>query len=238
MTPRYHFGLLVLAALLVPMTLHANRIPPTTRPLPGPVRTMSSRSLVSPCVLGVAGPAASVVSYVLPPDDQYFTYLDPEQAGCTGSNGIELTAAHIQVEFPYALDTPVLVGIVRANLDDGDCPAPRRGEYLFPPTLMTLSGPGTGAYDIALPLPAGCTIEEPAFLEITFTEWGPWWEVPSLLITSACEPCRSYNYYPGDGYDLCTFGFEGNPVMYVEGSPVSVVPVAKRTWGRLKTLYR
>ncbi len=235
---RDYFGLAVIAALCVSADARAERIVPPTRPAAPKVTRLPASTRAATCQLGVEGPAAYVVSYVIPPDDQYYTLVDPTEEGCEAQHGVQLVAAHIGVDFPYAFETPVRVGIVRADLTDPECPVPMPGQYLCPPVTQMLGAPGTGAFDIALPLAGGCTLEEKAFLEITFTEWGDWWEVPSLLLGGACAPCTSYNYYPGDDYDLCTFGFEGNPIMYVEGSPLSVVPAARGTWGRLKTMYR
>lgn len=219
----------------------AARSVPVLRPLTQPTRPLQAgvhASEPGTCALGVTGPAASVVSYVIPPDDQYYTLLDPEDCACAGHGGYALTAAHIVVEFGYAFGTPVRVGVVRADLSDPECPQPVPGDYVVPPLDYSLAAPAGGVFDVELPLAPGACLTGPAFLEITFTEWGDWWEVPSLVLTASCEPCRSYNYYPGDDYDLCTFGFTGNPLMYAAANCCTTVPAQRRTWGRLKSIYR
>lgn len=219
----------------------AARNVPVLRPLTMPTRPLQAGAHASDpgtCMLGVTGPAASVVSYVIPPDDQYYTLLDPEDCACAGHGGYTPTAAHIVVEFGYAYDTPVRVGVVRADLSDPECPKPVPGDYLVPPLDYALAAPAGGVYDVEMPLTAGACLTETAFLEITFTDWGFSYEVPSLVLTASCEPCRSYNYYPGDDYDLCTFGFPGNPIMYAAANCCTSVPALHGTWGRLKSIYR
>lgn len=235
---RYALGAALLAVCLLPAAAEAARPTPTFRPLGVSVRPATPARSIATCNLGVTGPAVFTVSYVIPPDDQYYTLLDPAEQGCEAQGGVQIHAAHIGVEFQYAYETPIRVGIVQADLSNPECPVPVPGAYLCPPTDYMLAGPGTGAYDVTLPLATSCTLTGPAFLEITFTEWGDWWEVPGLLLTGQCAPCNSYNYYPGDHYDLCTFGFEGNPIMYVDAVADAALPVARGTWGRIKTMHR
>ncbi|MFN8587849.1 MAG: hypothetical protein U0704_08585 [Candidatus Eisenbacteria bacterium] len=227
-----------LLLLCVAAPSHAQRSLPVARALQLPVQRGTSTRTAPSCALGVTDPAVYVVSYVIPPDDQYFTLLDAGDTDCSGSGGVQLTEAHLAVEFSYGYETPVRVSVVRADLSDPECPKPIPGSYLCPPTDYMLSAPSGGAWDLALPLPATCSLAGKAFLEITFTEWGFSYETPALLLTGGCEPCTSFNYYPGNHYDLCSYGFEGNPIMYAVGLPESVVPVRAGTWGRLKLGYR
>lgn len=235
-----------LLATLVALALTAGaaeaaRPVPAFRPFTGsPLRLAAgaTASSVATCPLGVLGAPASIVGYVYPDDDQYYTLIDPTETACSGAGGALVIAGHIVAEFQYAYGTPVRVGIVQADVSDPECPVPMPGAYLCPPIDYMLESPAGGVYDVSLPLGGGCAITGPAFLEITFTEWGPWWEVPGLVLTASCEPCVSYNYYPGDHYDLCTFGFDGNPVMYADAMVNGVVPARTRTWGALKSVYR
>lgn len=190
------------------------------------------------CTLGVTGAPAWSVGYIIPGEDQYYTLIDP--AECAGGDdcGVAVSLAHIVLDFSYAMSTPVRVGIVQADLADDECPVPMPGAYVCPPVTYDIAGPDAGLYDIALPLSEGVTLTGKVFLEVTFTEWGPYWDVPGLAITAACDACRSYNYYPGDNYDLCAFGFEGNPVMFVDVECAGAVPVESTTWGDLKASYR
>lgn len=238
MFSRYIFGAAMIAACLMPASADAARPTPICRPLDVAVRPAIHARSISTCNFGVTGPAVFTVSYVIPPDDQYYTLLDPAQGGCGTQGAAQIQAAHIGVEFQYAYETPIRVGIVEADLSNPDCPVPIPGAYLCAPTDLMLAGPGTGAYDVTLPLASACVLTGKAFLEITFTELGDSWEVPGLLLSGECEPCTSYNYYPGNDYDLCTFGFDGNPIMYVDAVTDGALPAARGTWGRIKTMHR
>jgi hypothetical protein len=232
-------ALLLLATLAVPAL--AARPVPTMTPLDGTVhaaRIGTAARSTPACLLGVTGPAAWVVSYVLPPDDQYYTLIDTAECEC-GAGGVLVTSAHVQLGFEDDLANPIRVGIVAADLSNPACPVPIPGQYLCPPIDYDLVGPGLGMYDVSLPLSAACCVSGKAFLEITFVDWNEWWSnPPNLLLAAECAPCTSYNYYPGNDYDLCTFGFDGNPVMYVDAACCGVVPVRPGTWGALKSLYR
>jgi hypothetical protein len=190
------------------------------------------------CALGVTDAPAWSVGYIIPGEDQYYTLVDP--AECAGGDdcGVSVSLAHIVLDFSYAMSTPVRVGLVQADLTDAECPVPMPGVYVCPPVTYDIAGPDAGLYDVALPLSESATLTGKVFLEITFTEWGPYWDVPGLAITAACDPCRSYNYYPGDNYDLCTFGFDGNPVMFVDVDCANAVADEATTWGQLKASYR
>lgn len=190
------------------------------------------------CALGITDSPVWSVGYIYPDQDQYFTLIDPSECVEGAECGVAVSIAHIALEFSYAMDTPVRVGIVEADLTDAQCPVPVPGSYVCAPVEYDLVGPGSGIFDLALPLSTNCPLTGPAFLEITFTTWGPYWEVPNLVLTGSCESCRSYNYYPGDNYDLCTFGFDGNPIMYVEAECANPVSVESNTWGEMKAQYR
>jgi hypothetical protein len=224
-----HLGLtllLVVTSLLAVAPGYAAKHAPLCRSVVG----TSQQAIVDPtkavdsiCPLGITGSPVYTVGYIVPPDDSYYTLIDPSDCQCSDSVTVLVSAAHIIVEFSYAYDVPVRVGIVQADLSNPECPIPIPGQYLCPPVEQLLEGPGYGTYDISLSLGTGCSVGEKSFLEITFTEWV--YEVPGLVLTGSCEPCKSYNYYPGNNYDLCTFGFEGNPIMYVDATCASAAAV-------------
>jgi hypothetical protein len=237
---RYLLSALLFAYPLGAIAAPAGRPVPVFRPVEArPTPLSAGRALADPaaCPVGVPGPAAYTVSYVIPGDDQYYTLLNPEGCEC-GSLGYVLSAAHILLEFSYGYGTPVRVGVVRADLSDPECPVPLPGQYVVPPLEYELAAPDGGVYDVALPLAPSACLTGKVFLEITFTEWGFSYEAPSLLLAASCEPCASYNYYPGADYDLCTFGFEGNPIMYADATCCLAVPARRGSWGELKTHYR
>jgi hypothetical protein len=243
MHPRYSLlaTLLWIGFAFAVSPVQANKPEPVFLPVRGTSGTGSpgQPKLATPvCQTGMNGAPQHVVSYIIPPDDQYFTLINAEACDCPPGGGLVLSAAHILLEFGDLYSTPVRVGIVAADLSNPDCPVPVPGQYLCSPVDFGLAGPDYGTFDITLPLSNNCTITGKAFLEITFTDWGLGYTTPNLLLTASCESCNSYNYYPGNHYDLCTFGFEGNPIMYVDGACTGAVAVHPDSWGRVKTLYR
>jgi hypothetical protein len=233
--------LLAAGLVLVAQPVHAGRSVPVARPVSGTPHQLqlgSTGAKSAVCRLGVPGEPAYIVSYAIPPEDQYYTLLEPSECEC-GAGGVLATTAHVVLDFTDTFSNPVRVGIVAADLSNPSCPVPIPGQYLCPPVEYALAGPDAGIYDVSLPLFPGCCFTGPAFLEFTFVDWNEWWSLPpNLVLTGECDPCTSYNYYPGAHYDLCSFGFEGNPIMYVDAACCGVVPVRSDSWGRLKTLYR
>lgn len=229
-------GLMTLTAL----AQAAGRVP-VSRPVPGQPRAIAlgaAKAAAAECPLGVTGPAVLSIGYIAPPDDAYYTLIDPSECEDCDGAGVLVTSAHVVLDAWDIGPWPVRVGIVRADLSDPECPAPIPGDYLSPPIQLEISAPEFAVYDFTLALGQPVTLNQPAFLEITFYEWGQWWTVPGLVTTGSCESCRSYNYYPGDDYDLCAFGFDGNPIMYVDAACASAVPTGRGSWGRLKSIYR
>jgi hypothetical protein len=192
------------------------------------------------CTLGVTDAPAYLVNYLLPPDDAYYTLLDPALCGCAGPGGVLLSNAHAFLNFQMACSIPVSVGVVAADLTDPLCPRPIPGQYLCGPINYNLAPAAAGNYDFSFALPAGCCITQKAFLVVTFLQTGDCTTLPRLITSAICNGCFSYNVYPPTGFDdLCVdIGFPGNPIMYVDAGCCDVVPTHHDTWGRLKTMYR
>lgn len=197
----------------------------------------------STCNLGVSSGAAYIVDYLAPPDDAYDTFLDPSQCGCQ-SGAVELQNAHVLLNFQAACAQPVRVRIVGATSIGAGCWQPDPGTTLCGPLSYELTPAAPGNYQFNLPLPAGCCIQGPAFLEIDFTSAGAGCDAagtrPRLITTATCNPCTSWNLYPGGADDLCDpfIGLPGNPVMWADGGCCSAVPTTEPSWGRIKILYR
>jgi hypothetical protein len=212
----------------------AGALKPTTRSV------VVGRQLqsVPTCALGVPGPASFPMFYLYPPEDRYFTLLDPAVCECGEELGAYLSAAHVQLDFPEACTIPVTVAVVAADMSDPGCAVPLPGDYLSPPVAFDLSASEPGQYDFALPLTGVC-IEQKAFLLITFVTGGDCGSWPGLMIDGAYCGCVAYNAWPGSGdpSDLCG-ALPGSPVMYVDASCCSVVPTLGQSWGRVKTQYR
>jgi hypothetical protein len=237
---------LLLAALSLGVTVsHAAKPTRVVTPLLGTPRkadVSTPQRVNAICQLGVTGAPASIVDgYILPPDDQYYTLMDPAACGCNGEGGVLLSNAHVLLSMPVAGCTiPMSVAVVQADLSNPNCPVPMPGHYIGQPAVFNLSVAEAGSYDFTFPLDAGVCITEKAFLLVTFLTNGDCGEgnVPGLITTDTCDPCVSWNVYPGNFDDLCDNGFPGNPVMSVEAACCTSVPAGRGTWGRLKTLYR
>ena len=217
--------LLLVALSLVATASHAARPAAVSAPLQGTLQNIAvgtPQQMYIACQLGITGDPAYYVNYLYPPSDAYYTLLDPGTCGCTGPSGVLLSNAHIMLNFQMACSIPVSVAVVAADVTDPLCPVPVPAQYIF-----------------TLPLPSGCCITQKAFLVITFTGAGTCTTLPRLITIDGCDPCVSYNVYPGGFDDLCAdIGFPGNPNMYVEAACCDIVPATRGTWGRVKILYR
>lgn len=236
-------GVLVLLALSLAATASLAAKPgPVSEPLRGVPQKFTvgaPQQAAVACQLGVTAAPAYIIDYLYPPNDSYYTLIDPVACGCVGPNGVLLASAHAILNFQMACTIPVSVGVVVADLTDPDCPVPVPGKYVCGPTNYNLMPGAAGNYDFSFALPSGCCITEKAFLMITFTAAGTCTSLPRLITTDGCEKCMSYNVYPGGSDDLCVdIGFPGNPNMYVDAGCCELVSAPRGTWGRVKTLYR
>ena len=236
--------ILVLVALsLVATASHAAKptlVPEALQGTPQKFIVGTPQSMYVACNLGVTGDPAWIVNYLYPPNDAYYTMLDPAACGaCPGPNGVLLSNAHALLNFPMACSIPVSVAVVAADLTDPLCPVPLPGQYICAPVNYNLAPGAAGNWDFTFAMPLGCCITQKAFLVIEFTGTGTCTTLPRLITTDVCDPCVSYNVYPGGFDDLCVdIGFPGNPNMYVEAACCDQVPALRGTWGRMKTLYR
>jgi hypothetical protein len=243
MSHRYPLLATLCAALLLTCAapVHATRpVPSIKAAQSAPLRVLVGNPLQhfsSTCALGVTVPGASYQDYLYPPDDGYYTLLDPAACACSGPDGELLSTAHVQLHFMGNCAIPVRVGIVAADASDPSCLRPLPGDYVCPPIEYELTGQADGNYDFALPLAADCCVNQKAFLEITFLTAGDCAQPPWLFVSSLCNPCISWNYWGETLTELCG-PLAGNPMMYVDGTCCSVVPAIRHSWGRLKMMYR
>lgn len=248
---RYRFLLVLVALGLTLAATAANAAKPmvTKESLAGdPIQKvlLGPAGAITTCIVGENGTPAWYVNYLLPPDDAYLTLLNP--AACTGCPGgiIRLTNAHIMLNFRVACDITVQVRVVGA-VGDVACYTPNQSLVICGPLTFTLSATAPGTYDFAVPMPADCCIDRPAFLEFNFVAPGIGCSTnttqPRLVTTDVCNLCESYNIYPVGGSliteDLCSVtGFPGNPLMYADADCCLGTPAHPSSWGSLKTLYR
>jgi hypothetical protein len=221
----------------------ASRPAPVQSALSGPLQQVGlpgdPSALVAVCKVGVTGDPHLTMMYLYPPDDEYYTLLDPESCACPEEEGIAPIAAHVTLDFAEACSIPVTVAIVAADGSNPSCPQPVRELDLCPRVDYNLTVTEAGLYDLSIPLPSGCCIRQAAFLMISFRAVGDCGRVPGLAMQFECNPCVSWNYWPdGALVDLCDGYLLGNPNMYVEATCCSSVPVQPHTWGHVKSMYR
>jgi len=238
------FAILILIALTcVAASSFAERPAAVEQPPSGPLQkvevvTIRPATSIPACQLGTNDPHFTM-NYLYPPDDEYYTLIDPAACGCAEQGGVLATTAHMILDFPEECSIPVTVAIVAADLSNPSCPTPIREQYLCPPVEYDIEVSNPGGYDFLMPLGGPCCITQKAFLVITFREVGDCGSVPSLYVSFGCEPCASWNYWPGGAMvDLCDGYLLGNPNMYVDAACCDVVPTWPASWGQLKSMYR
>lgn len=202
------------------------------------------------CLLGVdpiSNPPALAFGYILPPDDEYYQLIDP--ANCAGCNGgpVLLTNAHIALYFTAPCQIPVMVTVRPAIVLTPGCLGPNPfAAPICAPAQYTVSDGGVTnvCVDYSFPMPAGCCLQGPAFLEFQFDQGSCPANRPAFCGPAACSNCTQYNFYPGapfPGDDLCAvltpfniFGIN----MWADATCCGATPTHNGSWGQLKTLYR
>ena len=233
------------ALLLVSTSAFADRPAFVAEPLePGPFESVTPGPPLpnGPCTMGIVGGATTIINYLLPPSDAYYTLIDP--ANCVCPNGsIAVNAAHMLLNFQVACTQPVTVAIVGAVDTGGGCLAPDPTNVLCAAVGYNLTPAAAGNFQFNLPMSQNCCITQKAFLEINFILPGAGCSTsstrPRLITTSNPLPCTSWNIYPGGFDDLIVdIGFPGNPNMWADGDCCATTPAGNSSWGLLKSLYR
>jgi len=233
------------ALLLVSTSAFAARPAPVVAPFEqkGPFESITIGPPLpnGTCTMGISADPAWSVDYLLPPDDEYLTLIDPTTCFACPNGSMAINAAHVALQFRATCSQPVTVSIVGA-IDQNGCMVPDLDNVLCGPIGYNLNPGATGAFLFNLPIPQGCCITGKAFLSINFIAPGVGCATsttrPLLLTTDECQPCASWNDWAGGTDELCDVGFPGNPIMYVDGDCCSTTPATPSSWGLLKSLYR
>lgn len=188
---------------------------------------LGARTASTPvCQLGEQS-AVFAVNYILPPNDAYFTLLQPALCtACPGATGGYISRVHVALNFQVACSQPVEISVVAAT-GEPSCLVPDLLNVRCPAVPFDLVAPAPGDYEFELTLPEPCRFTDDAFLCVKFPEDAPacpdYNSRPQLLVSGQCEYCRSYNVYNGSiGSDeLCAVGLPGNPAMWVDIDPCS-----------------
>jgi hypothetical protein len=245
--PRLRAALVAVALTVSAAPAMAAKPQPTTI---GPVTSApATDALGNPfCLLGVFGPAAGAYGYILPPDDGYYTLLDPQRCPTLCGNGAYFCfAAHMELYFTEPCEIPVTVQLVAAQETQPGCWAPNPFAPLCQPAQSMINDGGqlNTCVNYMLAFAPGCCFQGTAFMLIEFDQGTCANSRPAFCTPAACDLCTQYNFYPGvivPGDDLCAvlapFGLHGN-IMYANiecCQPPN--PTTTRSWGKLKTSYR
>ena len=218
--------------------------PPSGPPVEVPHGSVSGTPTV--CNLGVVGPPTLSMAYLFPPDDVYYTLVNPAACdGCLGNN-LRLMEAHIELNFTAPCEIPVTVSIVPAIDLGGGCLAPNpSAPPVCEPVEQAISEENaTGqCREYKVPVAVTCCIDGPVFLRIEFDRGSCPDGQPMFCGPSTCSNCTQYNFFPGQatsGEDLCAVLPSGIKafMMYVDASCCAPTSTAPGSWGKLKTLYR
>ncbi len=237
---RTHFLLCFMLFVASPATGTAKKPPPEPQPLPSTaaheVPTLGLAE--NDCGLGESE-RMWTVNYLEPPGDVYYTLLRSEDCEVCGPGApANVVDAAIVLEFQTPCTPSVTVSIVAA-MGEG-CRVPDPANVLCEPVEADLSGSRTGGIEFRAPLPE-CAFVGEAFLRVEFhelpAECAGVAQRPRLVTSGDCEPCAAYNHYPEHEDDLCELLFPGRPSMYVGTTGCGVVPIARASWGQLRSRY-
>jgi hypothetical protein len=190
-------------------------------------------SIPTTCQLGVVGPSIGSFGYVDPPDDVYYTLLNPANCPTCPGDKYRLTTAHLLLYFTEPCNIQVTVSVVPAVESSPGCFAPNRvPPPICPPTTYLVDDGGAleQNLDVQFAMPADCCISGPAFLVFEFDEGTCAEGRPRFLTPASCNNCTQYNVYPlkPSGDDLCAVlspNLHG-PIMYADAEccPVNQPP--------------
>ena len=246
---RYRLVLPLAALYLALAIAPALAARPAVTPVPSPVGTVNTAPQ-SACQLGQPGLAFFYSGgFFYPPDDAYYTLIDPANSGCpTCTFGLKLTAVHWFLYWPQPCTVPVKVSIVGTKVKSEGCLEPDVDNVLCPEFDAILDGTSDVFIEHIIPLSHQCLTEK-AFVCIKMVDSGDCplegngsMSSPAVVSDASPDLCVTYNIYPGSGGPLDVipaYGFDGNFSMWVDADCCpDQTPTLPGTWGRLKTLYR
>lgn len=242
--------IVVVAVLSVPAS-RADKPAPERGRVTGPITRLwvdGVGSAAALCQMGEPDTSFDYVNYISPPNDSYYTLLRSSQCpSCIAPDTLLIKFAHVVLSYPVQCRVEAEVEIVGAAGGPG-CWVPDTNAVLCPARAVSLEPTSSGVFDLVMNLPSGCRIAQDAFLCITFQPFPPECDPapfrPTLVLSSQCSSCESYNEYDTGGgtsrrrQDICgDLHFTGRPSMFVDGE-LCTTPTLPASWGAVKLLYR
>jgi hypothetical protein len=217
-----------------------------------------TQSVSGICVLGINGPdspAGAENVMFFDGTDNWMTAFKLNGGTCPDCAGPDIQgvieSANISLFFPAAPCTMLVRTRILRNFALESCPYPDRFSALagcpeFYTTLYADAEDLNTVREFTIPFPnTTCAVSADTtyFVEMNFFSVSVDSVVrPQIMPFDQRFPCRSYNAYETNqfGSDVTTDG-EGamnNPKMWVDILRCETVAVTRRTWGRLKQIYR
>ena len=238
-SPRPGSTLLLSVALLLAAAVGAPRAsasPHRVKPAPviesaAPVAPPRTAGTAPTCGTGVIGTPGSLLNFIFPPDDIYYTLLNVHDcATCALAETALVTKIHMTLRFRSTCPMPISIGVVGAT-GTPDCAVPDLASVIYSPEAFDLpiAAPNT-TVDCTFTLSGPALIVDRAFLAISFLDTlagcADTSSRPLLVLRSeTCSNCRSYNDWCGEDDnpdELCApapgsdCSALGSPLMWAE----------------------
>jgi hypothetical protein len=225
-------------SFVVPLTAFVLIVPAAAVGGPAPA------TLAAACQLGESEMGASTLYGISAPGMRVYTLLDPAACmACPSPSVLSLTAAGLRLRFNKSCSLALRVSVV-GWMGMASCPRPDPAQVLCGPVEQVIAGVAgvVGAY--AVPLPAGCCIQERAFLclEVVGSPAGDR-AVGFRTAGTGCVPCvqrwERGILSPGT-WDLCetTYGLGRNLAIWADTECRNPAPGSPRGLGGVKPTRR
>ncbi|MEA2030708.1 MAG: dockerin type I repeat-containing protein [candidate division Zixibacteria bacterium] len=153
----------------------------------------------------------------------YKGYLDPA-ACCPSPYPFTITEINMPMYFFGATPLNVSVDVEGVDLSVPNCPFP--GELLTVSNEYAMNVPGTGLYDVWIPLDTPITVNGPFFAGFYISNIFDPADSPAVVIDTIPMTCATYNIWDDsigwiDMGDNQFYNFPGRLVLYASGIPAS-----------------
>jgi len=194
------------------------------------------------CQVGNLNPAAWAITNLIGPGVAYKLAFDPKATCSACPIAIDINSITIQLQTAGACDIVMSVDVEEADYpNDPNCPEP--GTEHCTSSLYTVSLPGAGGWLVNLPIDCVCLPVDRIYLLSVHFESTTCDPVPALVTSASANLCTNWNNL-GTGwgwYDLLVQfpNWPGDLRIYADADCCSApVPVEKRTWGAIRSLYQ
>jgi hypothetical protein len=227
--PRHSPLFLAVGALLF---THPAEAAKSTKPWPREVHRIAGGTLLEGalpnCTMGVSGTPGSIIDFIYPPDDVYYTLVETNDcAACATADTAIFTKVHLWLEYREACELPISIGLVGAvESGTAGCYTPNLTDVRYGPEGFLIPPPAQvpDTVELVFTLSSTAVVDHRAFLAISFIDTAAGCIKPRLVMrlnppSAPCQQCIGYNdWFGADDIpdDLCFPDQVGNPMMFVE----------------------